>query len=165
MPENNQNKPAAKNKALPYDERQRQVRARCFMHAFFLMPVLLFLNIVLSDSSVPWFAPSFSWLVSFVFAGCVAMVEAIWRDAWVPPGVGSQTVSCLLYTVLLLAAAGAQLFAAMRDQTRYGMLLVENGVLSDRLLGMFLFGLPALVPLSYLVRLVWRRLRRNAEEP
>ena len=152
--------------AEPYDERQKQIRTKCFAHAFFVMPVLLFFNIALLDSGVPWFDPTFSWLASVILAVTLAAMEMIWREAWIPPGGSYSAWWSVASAVLLIIALAAKVADIFRNEVRWGIVPVENGILASDWLYILTLGCMALIELWYLLRLLVSRLKdSNGEEP
>ena len=144
-----------------FDERQKQIRTKCFAHAFFVMPVLLFCNIALLDSGVPWFDSDFSWLASVMLAVTIAAMEMIWRDAWIPPGGSTSAWWNAGSAVLLIVGLAAKVVVIYQNEVRWGTAPVENGILAPDWLYVLTFGCLALVELWYLLRLLISRIKKE----
>ena len=151
-------------KEKPYDERQKQVRTQCFAHAFFMMPVLLLIDVALRTSidGVVWFDPNISWICCFELAVVLAMVEADWRDALIPPGEKDGLLWWIIGLVLDLLLICLRWWLLLRNEQVYGIALIQNGYLNFDFLYIFTMAAGAVYAISHLIRLgVLRTQRRN----
>lgn len=146
----------------PYDERQKLVRYQCFTHAFIVLAVLNFINILLCDGgegALPWFNWWNGSLLCVILAFTAAMVEAVARDAYYPPRAKDSLLWCALDTLLMLACAGAWYYSALRNCALREELLIENGILHDLLLYPATFLLLAIVPLATFIKVLISRIK------
>lgn len=145
---------------LPYDERQKQVRYRCFTHAYVALIVLVFLNMLLVDSDIPWFDHASGAIICILLSFAAGMIEVIFRDAYLPPRAKPTPVWDIIELLLYFGAAVAW-FSVLHSNSQGGIPLIENGMLSQRLLypvGFVIFGL---VDLAVVIK---RQINRVADK-
>lgn len=155
----------------PYDERQRQLRYRCFTHAYLVLIVLVIANMFLcegSESGLPWFDFATGSLLCILLSFDIGMIEIVFRDAYLPPRAKPTPVWDIISFLLFVGAAVVSFYGTYRYSVRYQVPLIEDGILSGQLIYPICVASSALFYLALIIkrqmdRVAAKKQRENEE--
>ena len=148
-----------------FDERQKQIRTKCFAHAYFVTPAVFIADMLLRTSvdGVVWFDPDISWLVCLELTMMLAAMEMDWRDALTPPKEKDRLWEWLILLVLTAFGVVLQWNALLRNEQRYGIPLIKDGYLDYGFTRIFTSVMWLVFCASHLCRLAVLRIRRRKD--